>query len=291
MGRLVLLAPLFFLPGPLFTGGVLGEPPLGEPPLANYYEQGLFEEREGWNLLDSEQLFSPLLVKDPNAAPPVRIVINIPAGRLHFDDGEGGIKDYPISVGTVGYKTPTGSREIDTIVWNPWWLPPDSPWAAGEKPTPPGPNNPLGPAKMPLGESLLLHGTNKEQFIGQAASHGCVRMKKKDVIELAWFLQTHFSEKKEASYLDLYSRNRTQTFVTRLAKPVPVEVIYDPVRVVDDSLVVYPDIYGRRPPLFPMILEKLLSLGIDSRDINMEKLGPTLTPAKKVEIPLEELLL
>ena len=60
---------------------------------------------------------------------------------------------------------------------NPWWLPPDSPWAAGKKPIPPGPGNPLGTRWMGLSApGVGIHGTPDDASIGYSASHGCIRM-------------------------------------------------------------------------------------------------------------------
>ena len=45
----------------------------------------------------------------------------------------------------------------------------------------------LGPVKLDMGDGYLIHGTHEynEQSIGQAASHGCVRMRNDDVERLA----------------------------------------------------------------------------------------------------------
>jgi hypothetical protein len=42
----------------------------------------------------------------------------------------------------------------------------------------------LGPHKLVLGDGYLIHGTNKETSIGDAASHGCIRMYNEDVQRL-----------------------------------------------------------------------------------------------------------
>jgi lipoprotein-anchoring transpeptidase ErfK/SrfK len=61
---------------------------------------------------------------------------------------------------------------------NPWWRPPDSPWAKGLKPIPPGPGNPLGTRWMGLDAAGVgMHGTPDAASIGYSASHGCIRMR------------------------------------------------------------------------------------------------------------------
>jgi lipoprotein-anchoring transpeptidase ErfK/SrfK len=42
----------------------------------------------------------------------------------------------------------------------------------------------LGTHKLELGNGYLLHGTNEEGSIGEAVSHGCVRMYNEDVAQL-----------------------------------------------------------------------------------------------------------
>jgi L,D-transpeptidase ErfK/SrfK len=60
---------------------------------------------------------------------------------------------------------------------NPWWRPPDSAWARGLKPIPPGPGNPLGTRWMGLSApGVGIHGTPDAASIGYSASHGCIRM-------------------------------------------------------------------------------------------------------------------
>jgi lipoprotein-anchoring transpeptidase ErfK/SrfK len=93
-----------------------------------------------------------------------------------------------VAVGQSQYPTPVGRFEIVTKQANPWWYPPDSAWAAGEKPVPPGPGNPLGTRWMGISApGVGLHGTPDATSIGYSASHGCIRMRIPD----AEWLFTH----------------------------------------------------------------------------------------------------
>jgi hypothetical protein len=85
---------------------------------------------------------------------------------------------FPVATGMAAYPTPLGSFRIVTKQRNPWWYPPPAGWAAGAKPIPPGPGNPLGTRWMGLNVGAVgIHGTPDAASIGYSASHGCIRMR------------------------------------------------------------------------------------------------------------------
>src|SRR3989442_1335275 len=100
----------------------------------------------------------PILLRGPNAVPgDTRIVVNIPAFRMDVFEHGAPIKSYRVGIGYPKYPLPTGLRKIQSIVFNPTWTPPDSPWVDSMKVTP-GETiragsklNPLGPIKIPIG--------------------------------------------------------------------------------------------------------------------------------------------
>jgi lipoprotein-anchoring transpeptidase ErfK/SrfK len=84
---------------------------------------------------------------------------------------------FRVATGRSQYPTPSGMWRIVDKQRDPWWRPPDSPWAAGAVPIPPGPGNPLGTRWMGLDASGVgIHGTPDAASIGYSASHGCIRM-------------------------------------------------------------------------------------------------------------------
>ena len=95
------------------------------------------------------------------------------------------IRTYPIAVGQPAYPTPTGNYTVIQKQMNPTWFPPDSPWAAGLGPVPPGPGNPLGTRWIGTSApGIGMHGTPNSSSIGSMASHGCIRMYISDVENL-----------------------------------------------------------------------------------------------------------
>ena len=105
------------------------------------------------------------------------IVIRRGSNRLYLYKGARLNRLFPVATGQSVYPTPLGSFHIVVMWRNPWWYPPNSPWAQGEKPVPPGPNNPLGTRWMGISApGVGIHGTNNDASIGYSVSHGCIRM-------------------------------------------------------------------------------------------------------------------
>jgi lipoprotein-anchoring transpeptidase ErfK/SrfK len=94
---------------------------------------------------------------------------------------------FGVAVGRPEYPTPLGRFYIAVKQRNPWWYPPDSAWAAGASPIPPGPGNPLGTRWMGLSAwGVGIHGTPDASSIGYSASHGCIRMR---ISEAEWLFE------------------------------------------------------------------------------------------------------
>ena len=105
------------------------------------------------------------------------IVIKRDSHRLLLFNGTSSWREFPIATGQAAYPTPPGDWQIVDMQVNPWWRPPDSPWAAGAKPIPPGPGNPLGTRWMGLSApGVGIHATPDAASVGYSASHGCIRM-------------------------------------------------------------------------------------------------------------------
>ena len=92
-------------------------------------------------------------------------------------------KKYKCAIGQPGFPTPTGKWKVTGKKKNPSWGNPGSDWAKNmPNYIAPGPSNPLGTRAIYLSApGIRFHGTYKWWSIGHAASHGCMRMKRKDV--------------------------------------------------------------------------------------------------------------
>jgi len=122
-----------------------------------------------------------------NPNPPIRLEVSLSARELKVIQHDDVVATYGVAVGRPSHPTPTGSFETGDIVWNPSWTPPASNWAKGKKYQPPGsPANPMVGVKIYFrAPDLYIHGTNDPASIGEAASHGCIRMNPEDAEALA----------------------------------------------------------------------------------------------------------
>ena len=128
---------------------------------------------------------TPIRIPFKHTKPAVRasdfksvIVIERSSNQLVVWDGKHKWATFGVATGQAIYPTPLGRFEVVTKQMNPWWYPPDSPWAAGLTPVPPGPGNPLGTRWMGLSApGVGIHGTPDAASIGYSASHGCIRMR------------------------------------------------------------------------------------------------------------------
>jgi lipoprotein-anchoring transpeptidase ErfK/SrfK len=106
------------------------------------------------------------------------LVIQRGSNRLVLYQGMRYVRTFRVATGQRQYPTPLGRFRI-VVKWkNPWWYPPDSPWAKDLDPVPPGPNNPLGTRWMGISSpGVGIHGTPQPGSIGYSVSHGCIRMR------------------------------------------------------------------------------------------------------------------
>jgi lipoprotein-anchoring transpeptidase ErfK/SrfK len=130
-------------------------------------------------------ILPPLPAFEPNstleqAALTVRLVVRLSQRRVYLYQGDRLLAKYPIAIGKRGWETPTGSFQVLSKEKNPVF----KSFKTGQL-IDPGPDNPLGVRWIGIwtdGKTQLgFHGTDQEELLGQAVSHGCIRMRNKDV--------------------------------------------------------------------------------------------------------------
>ena len=119
---------------------------------------------------------------------PGTIVVRTNQRRLYYVVGDGSAIRYRIAVGKRG-KQWFGQAIVDGKHRNPAWAPPQD--VKKDNPDLPdiipggAPNNPMGVAALTLsGDKYAIHGTNRPESIGTAASYGCIRMLNEDITDL-----------------------------------------------------------------------------------------------------------
>jgi lipoprotein-anchoring transpeptidase ErfK/SrfK len=187
---------------------------------------------------------------EPNQ-PDIRITLNVPSFRLTLWQNGKEVKSYYVGVGMKEHPLYIGDREATEIIWNPAWIPPDSDWVSDIKSVRPGeiikasdPRNPLGKMKIPLGDSYLIHQAAKVTDPGNLVSHGCVRVLRPDLYDLADKIVAARSVPVSPKRIEAAKRN-LRTLVVKLPEPVPVDINYDTLVVEEGVLHIYPDVYDR----------------------------------------------
>lgn len=121
----------------------------------------------------------PVLIK-AIAAISSRLVVDLSEAKVHSYWGDQLIASYPVAVGQPGWETPTGQFKVIQKQRNPIWQHPIT-----RELIPTGPENPLGDRWISFWSDgrhqIGFHGTNKEELVGQPISHGCLRMRNKDI--------------------------------------------------------------------------------------------------------------
>jgi len=111
------------------------------------------------------------------------VVVSIPDRKLAvLEDGDV-IASFPIAVGAAASPSPTGEFQIVSRVANPTYYRPGTVIPAGK-------DNPVGTRWLGLSQKGYgIHGTNAPKSVGHAASHGCIRLRNRDVEQLFTMLQ------------------------------------------------------------------------------------------------------
>lgn len=229
------------------------------------------------------------------ANPDARIIVNVPAYRLDLYQGDSLIKSYPITIGSPDYSSPYGVwREAVEIVWNPRWAPPNSDWARGEKPAAPGAaDNPLGKLKLRMANfPFLIHGGG-DKSINRAVSHGCVRLRNSDALELARLLMNACHMTVNDKTIAGYIADRYHEHGLTIKGSVVVEFRYDTITVENNQVHIYPDIYHEGTNNVDTLIYVLYQAGIkyqslseSDRDALIKALQQKGKQQKLVQIPI-----
>jgi len=126
------------------------------------------------------------LPQTPNAAADLAqrvVLVSIPDRKLAVLEDGNVLAQFPIAVGAAASPSPTGEFQIVNRVSNPTY------YHAGSV-IPTGKDNPVGTRWIGLSQKGYgIHGTNAPRSIGHAASHGCIRLRNRDMERLFTMLR------------------------------------------------------------------------------------------------------
>ncbi len=111
---------------------------------------------------------------------PTRVIVDLSDRQVWIQTGDDIVATYPVAIGKENWETPTGEFYVTQMTVNPDWRHPVT-----KEVIPSGPNSPVGTRWIEFlrqdNSAFGFHGTNQDDLIGQAVSHGCLRMHNADV--------------------------------------------------------------------------------------------------------------
>jgi hypothetical protein len=230
--------------------------------------------------------------------PDIRLTLNVPSFRLTLWQNGREVKSYHVGVGMKDYPIYIGEREASEVIWNPPWIPPSSDWVKGHKGVTPGeiikasdPRNPLGKLKIPLGDGYLIHQAKGVGDLGNLVSHGCVRMLRADLYDLAEKIVAARSLPVTRKQIAL-AKAGTKTLTAELDEPLQFDINYDTLVVEGGKLYIYPDVYGRGTNTPARLRDELRSSGVDDSaldDAALKGMLSAVTRRTKFVVPVESI--
>jgi lipoprotein-anchoring transpeptidase ErfK/SrfK len=165
-------------------------------------------------------------IAGPGRDPEISLVADLSERKLVIREGGADAETFPISIGRGSKPTPQGSYQIRKIVWNPAWIPPDEKWAKDKTPQPPGAkDNPMKLVKIFFKEpDYYIHGTGDVESLGEAASHGCLRMHPDDAYRVARYLMENGGQPRDENWFWRVLHFRSQTKTVYLDHPIAITV-------------------------------------------------------------------
>lgn len=170
-------------------------------------------------------------VQSPPPAPTMLLEVDIASRQVNVYRDNRHVASHPVAVGSSEWPTPTGEWTIGQVIFNPRWHPPvEESWAENEEVTEPGdPENPLGRAQLVYAAPNSIHGTNDEESLGQAVSHGSIRASNDVAIELARMVIEAGGAEQDDAFIQNALANPTERVEVLIPNEVPIRVVAGPV--------------------------------------------------------------
>lgn len=215
----------------------------------------------------------------------IRITVDVPSFIMTLWQGDKEVAAYNVGVGLKDFPIAIGERTATQMILNPDWNVPDSEWVAERKNVKPGeritasdPRNPLGKIKIPLGSGYLLHEAKGVGDLGSLVSHGCVRVLRRDLVDLTKKIASAQNLAVTDQEIDRALLGKKQKFI-ELAAPLSVDVNYDTMVVENGKLHIYPDVYETGVNTIEVLKSELQNNGVDPNVVTDQTLKKILARA------------
>lgn len=143
-----------------------------------------------YEVLATQKQIPAIPRQQPSLPQITRLEVSLSQRRVTAFKGSIKHKTYPIAVGRQGWETPTGTFKVKQKFAKPAWKNPFT----GDVIKAGDPENPLGQYWIGFwtnGKDWSgFHGTPNRPSVGQAVSHGCLRMYNEDIKELFTLIST-----------------------------------------------------------------------------------------------------
>ena len=107
-----------------------------------------------------------------------QVLVSVPDRKLAVLEGGKVIRTFPVAVGASVSPSPSGEFKVVNRIAKPTYYHPGVV-------IPGGAGNPIGTRWLGLNrKGYGIHGTNEPRSIGKAASHGCIRLRNRDMEQL-----------------------------------------------------------------------------------------------------------
>jgi L,D-transpeptidase catalytic domain len=111
------------------------------------------------------------------------VLVSIPDRKLAVIEDGNVIATFSVAVGAEASPSPTGEFQIVSRVTNPTYYRPGTVIPSGK-------DSPVGTRWVGLSQKGYgIHGTNAPRSVGRAASHGCIRLRNRDMERLFTMLR------------------------------------------------------------------------------------------------------
>jgi len=175
------------------------------------------------------------------------LYLNLPSRTLMLYQGGQEVAHYEVGIGKPSDPTPTGHYQIHSVIFNPNWYNGAIVGTAQQRRTPPGPGNPMGKAKIHFSKNYYLHGTPHPWSVGQAISHGCLRLENRDVLDLARRLMADNAPVDFASVEQTLDAAPPEPREVALNHPVAMIIDYRLLTLNPQGGTIWPAVYRRFP--------------------------------------------